>query len=192
MPFKNVTLAAILLVSQPISSWAAATDLKDAAGNYAIMTAGSSLAFAVDSIAGKGISGKFVQYDGSIVIDGDIGRSSVRITIFPASVETGQDRVDAFLKSNAVFDVANEHAISFRSTGVRRTGESSAIITGVLTARGRSRPATFQASLEGMDRNWISFHVTGKVLRSPYGMDAGTPIYSNVVQFDMRLRARRK
>lgn len=192
MPFKKVTLAAILLASLPNPSWAAAVDLKDAAGNYAIITTGSSLAFAVDSIAGKGISGRFAQYDGSIVIDGDIGRSSVRITILPASVETGQDRVDAFLKSNAVFDVANERAISFRSSGVRRTGESSAIITGVLTARGRSRPATFQARLEGIDRNWISFHVTGNVLRSPYGMDAGTPIYSNVVQFDMRLKARRK
>jgi hypothetical protein len=30
------------------------------------------------------------------------------------------------------------------------------------------------------------------VLRSPYGMDVGTPIYSNVVQFDMRLKAKRE
>ncbi|WP_311030178.1 YceI family protein [Mesorhizobium koreense] len=192
MIFRNVTLAAVLLASLSAPSWAAAVDLKDAAGRYAITPVGSSLAFAVDSVAGKGISGKFAQYSGLIVIDGDIGRSSVRITIIPASVETGQDRVDTFLKSNAVFDVANEHAISFRSSNVRRTGESSAIITGTLTARGRSRPATFLAELEGLSRGSISFHVTGKVLRSPYGMDAGTPIYSNVVQFDMMLKARRK
>ena len=43
-----------------------------------------------------------------------------------------------------------------------------------------------------MSGSSISFHVTGKVFRSPYGMDAGTPIYSNVVQFDMMLKARRK
>jgi polyisoprenoid-binding protein YceI len=30
------------------------------------------------------------------------------------------------------------------------------------------------------------------VLRSPYGMDVGTPIYSNVVRFDMELKARRE
>ena len=192
MLFRKVALVAVLLASLPIPSWAAAVELKDAAGRYAITPAGSSLAFAVDSVAGKGISGKFTQYSGSIVIGGDIGRSSVRIDIIPASVETGQDRVDAFLKSNAVFDVANEHAISFRSSSVRRTGESSATISGMLTARGRSRPATFQAELEGMSGSSISFHVTGKVFRSPYGMDAGTPIYSNVVQFDMMLKARRK
>jgi polyisoprenoid-binding protein YceI len=192
MLFREVALAAILLLSLPIRSWAAVADLKDAAGHYAITPAGSSLAFAVDSVAGKGISGKFTQYSGSIVIDGDIGRSSVRITIVPASVETGQDRVDAFLKSNAVFDVASEDAISFRSSSIRRTGESTAIIAGMLTARGRSKPATFQAELEGMSKSAISFHVTGKVLRSPYDMDVGTPIYSNVVQFDMRLKAKRE
>ncbi|RWB26073.1 MAG: polyisoprenoid-binding protein, partial [Mesorhizobium sp.] len=37
----------------------------------------------------------------------------------------------------------------------------------------------------------IRFHVTGQVLRSRYGMDVGTPIYSNVVDFDMTLTGRR-
>jgi polyisoprenoid-binding protein YceI len=39
----------------------------------------------------------------------------------------------------------------------------------------------------GHDEKTVTFHVTGKVLRSPYGMDVGTPIYSNVVDFDMNL-----
>jgi polyisoprenoid-binding protein YceI len=185
-------LAGLLALSWAVSSQAAAVDLKDAAGRYAITPAGSSLGFAIDSITGKGISGRFTQYDGTIVIGDDIGNSSVRITIIPASVQTGQERMDAFLKSNAVFDVANERSISFRSSSVRRTGESSATIIGMLTARGHTQPATFKAELEGMGRGWIGFHVTGKVLRSPYGMDVGTPIYSNVVQFDMDLKARRR
>jgi polyisoprenoid-binding protein YceI len=190
---KKFFLAALVLGGLTTSAQGAAVDLNDAAGRYAITPSGSSLAFAIDSVAGKGISGRFAQYDGSIVIDGgDLSHSSVRITIVPASVETGQERVDAFLKSNAVFDVANERAISFRSSSVQRTGDRSAMIMGVLTARGRSKPATFQAELDEMGKGWISFHVTGKVLRSPYGMDVGTPIYSNVVQFDMRLKAKRR
>jgi len=190
---KNFFLAALALGGLTISAQGAAVDLDDAAGRYAITPSGSSLAFAIDSVAGKGISGRFARYDGSIVIDGgDLARSSVRITILPASVETGQDRVDAFLKSNAVFDVAHEHAISFRSSSIQRTGERSATIVGMLTARGHSKPATFQAQLDDMGKGWISFHVTGKVLRSPYGMDVGTPIYSNVVQFDMKLKATRR
>jgi polyisoprenoid-binding protein YceI len=42
-----------------------------------------------------------------------------------------------------------------------------------------------------MKRGVVAFHVTGKVLRSRYGMDVGTPIYSNVVDFDMTLVGRR-
>lgn len=190
---KKFFLAALILGGLTLSAQGAAVDLNDAAGRYAITPSGSSLAFAIGSVAGKGISGRFARYDGSIVIDGgDLGRSSVRITIVPASVETGQGRVDAFLKSDAVFDVANEHAISFLSSSVQRTGDRSATIMGTLTARGHSKPATFQAELDDMGRGWISFHVTGSVLRSPYGMDVGTPIYSNVVQFDMKLKAKRR
>jgi polyisoprenoid-binding protein YceI len=193
MRLKNLSLAALLLAGLAVPARSAAVDLNDAAGRYAISPSGSSLAFAIASIAGKGISGRFARYDGAIVLDGgNLARSSVRITIVPASVETGQDRVDTFLKSNAVFDVANEHAISFRSSGIRRTGDRSATITGMLTARGHTSPATFEAELEEMGKGWISFHVTGHVLRSPYGMDVGTPIYSNVVQFDMKLKARRE
>jgi polyisoprenoid-binding protein YceI len=192
MRLKNLSAAALLLAGLSIPAQSAAVDLSDAAGRYAISPSGSSLAFVIGSIAGKGFSGKFSRYNGEIDIDGgSLARSSVRITIIPASVETGQDRVDAFLKSNAVFDVANEHAISFRSSSIERTGDRSATIVGTLTARGHSRPATFQAELDGIGKGWISFHVTGNVLRSPYGMDVGTPIYSNVVQFDMKLKAKR-
>jgi polyisoprenoid-binding protein YceI len=192
MRLKNLSAAALLLAGLSIPAQSAAVDLSDAAGRYAISPSGSSLAFVIGSIAGKGFSGRFAKYNGEIDIDGgSIARSSVRITIIPASVETGQDRVDAFLKSNAVFDVANEHAISFRSSSIERTGDRSATIVGTLTARGHSRPATFQAELDGIGKGWISFHVTGNVLRSPYGMDVGTPIYSNVVQFDMKLKAKR-
>jgi polyisoprenoid-binding protein YceI len=193
MRIKNASLAGLLLAGLTLSAQAAAVDLNDAAGRYVISPSGSSLAFAIDSIAGKGFRGKFASYKGDIVIDGgSLARSSVRITILPASVETGQDRVDAFLKSNAVFDVANEHAISFRSSSIQRTGDRSATIVGMLTARGHSGPATFKAELDAMGRGWISFHVTGNILRSPYGMDVGTPIYSNVVQFDMELKGKRQ
>jgi polyisoprenoid-binding protein YceI len=75
---------------------------------------------------------------------------------------------------------------------VKRAGNDSAIVTGRLTARGKSSNETFNVSLETFAKGHIVFHVTGKVLRSRYGMDVGTPIYSNVVDFDMRFDARRR
>ncbi|MFA6157909.1 MAG: polyisoprenoid-binding protein, partial [Mesorhizobium sp.] len=43
----------------------------------------------------------------------------------------------------------------------------------------------------GLKGGTIKFHVTGRVLRSRYGMDVGTPIYSNIVDFDMTLTGKR-
>jgi len=171
----------------------AAASLADAAGRYAISQNGSKIRFAIGQIDGGGLQGFFGQFSGTISIDGsNIGKSRVDITIFPASVATGKARVDAFLKSNAVFDTENEKQIVFRSTSVRSAGDNSAVVTGRLTARGKSSNETFNVSLENFAKGRIVFHVTGKVFRSRYGMDVGTPIYSNVVDFDMRFDAKRR
>ncbi|RWP63587.1 YceI family protein [Mesorhizobium sp.] len=170
----------------------AAVALSDAAGSYTISPAGSSIRFSVGKAGGGGLAGAFARFKGSIRIDNsNVGRSQVNITIFPESVGTGQGRVDAFLRSDAVFDAANNPEIQFRSTIVRRIGETSALVTGRLTARGKTFSEKFTAELAGLKKGTIKFHVTGKVLRSRYGMDVGTPIYSNVVDFDMTLTGRR-
>jgi polyisoprenoid-binding protein YceI len=170
----------------------AAVALGDAAGSYTISPTGSSIRFSMGKAGGGGLDGAFGRFKGSIRIDNsDIGRSRVNLTIFPESVGTGQSRVDAFLRSDAVFDAANSPEIQFSSTSIKRTGETTALVTGRLTARGKTFPEKFTAELGGLKGGTIRFRVTGKVLRSRYGMDVGTPIYSNVVNFDMTLTGKR-
>jgi polyisoprenoid-binding protein YceI len=195
---RNVILAvcaAFLLAASPAgfpaTAEAAADALADAAGRYDI-DGSSSIRFAVDQIGGGGIKGSFPDYKGSFLIDGrDVGRSKVTITLYPRSVRASEARVESFLRSDAVFDVEHYPEITFRSTAVQRTGPSSAKIVGVLTARGKSRKAEFEASFGRRGGRSISFHVTGAIYRSPYGMGVGTPIYSNLVQFDMTLHGTR-
>ncbi|MEP9386541.1 YceI family protein [Mesorhizobium sp. KR9-304] len=188
-------LAAFLLAA-PLAGFsataqAAADALSDAAGSYRIDKS-SSIRFAVDQVGGGGIKGSFPDYKGSFRIDGsNVGKSKVTITLYPESVHANEARVENFLRSDAVFDVAEYPEITFRSTAVTRTGSSTARIDGVLTARGKSRPATFQATVGKQKGGAISFHVTGSIYRSPYGMGVGTPIYSNLVQFDMTLHGTR-
>lgn len=189
-------LAAFLLAAPltglPLAAKAAADALSDAAGSYRIDKS-SSIRFTVDQAGGGGgIKGNFPNYKGSFRIDGDdVGKSKVTITLYPKSVQASEARVEEFLRSDAVFDVADYPEITFRSTSVTRTGASTARIDGVLTARGKSRPASFQAVVGRQKGGAISFHVTGAIYRSPYGMGVGTPIYSNLVQFDMTLNGTR-
>lgn len=166
--------------------------LLEAAGRYRITEAGSTIAFSVANLAGGAIAGKFRSFSGEITIDAaDIGRSTVSISLVPSSVDAGEARTTAFLKSNAVFDAAQEDAITFQATRVTQIAPTAARIDGRLTARGRTGTESFEAHLLRRDRNSISFGVTGQVLRSRYGMDVGTPIYTNVVDFDMVLTADR-
>jgi len=180
------------LAGWPPPAPAAADALAEAAGSYRI-DGSSSIRFAVDQVGGGGgIKGSFPAYKGSFRIDGgNVGRSSVTITLYPQSVQASEARVEQFLRSDAVFDAAQYPEITFRSTSVTRTGASTAKIDGVLTARGKSRPASFQAAVGRRKGGAITFHVTGAIYRSPYGMGVGTPVYSNLVQFDMTLNGTR-
>lgn len=186
---RLLAAAVLLLVA---ANAAQADTLSTLRGRYAI-EASSRIAFSVSQIGGGGIDGVFSRFSGTIDLHPDeVARSSVTFSLRPESVMTGQSRVESFLRSSAVFDVAAYPVISFRSTAIRQVGDERAIIEGVLTARGITRREKFQATLIGRQGRTVAFHVVGDVFRSPYGMDVGTPIYSNITHFDMLLNGRRK
>ncbi|WP_429817200.1 YceI family protein [Ensifer sp. B1-9] len=176
----------------PSLAFAAAPDLADAAGNYGI-TSASRIHFTVAQAGGGGIVGDFGKFSGSFRIDrNDVGHSTVEFTLYPESVKTGEKRVEDFLKSSAVFDAANYSTVTFRSTNVKQTGPDTAAVEGTLTARGTSRKERFSVTLLDWNRSSIAFNIRGNIHRSPYGMDVGTPIYSNVVEFDMNIKGQRR
>ncbi|MGO4623540.1 YceI family protein [Ensifer sp. 2YAB10] len=168
-----------------------APDLADAAGNYGI-TSASRIHFTVAQAGGGGIVGDFGKFSGNFRIDrNDIDHSTVEFTLYPESVKTGEKRIEDFLKSSAVFDTANFSTVTFRSTNVKQTGPDTAAVEGTLTARGTSRKERFSVTLLDWNRGSIAFNIRGNIHRSPYGMDVGTPIYSNVVEFDMNIKGQR-
>lgn len=181
-------MAALLAFSPAI---ARADTLSEVAGRYNIQPS-SRVGFTVSQVGGGGITGNFRKFAGVFALNkSDIRRSTINFTLYPESVWTGQARVESFLRSDAVFDSANFPTITFKSTQITQTSPDTAEVAGILTARGKSSPASFQANLADHGKNTITFRVQGKVMRSRYGMDVGTPIYSNVVQFDMIIRGQR-
>jgi polyisoprenoid-binding protein YceI len=166
--------------------------LSEAAGKYQIMPQ-SRIGFDVAQAGGGGITGTFGKFSGTFILDASgLEKSRVELQLFPESVKTGQKRVEDFLRSSAVFDTEKFAQVTFRSSKITQLSPTTARVEGVLNARGISKPAKFDVSLEERKGASIVFHVTGKVLRSPFGMDVGTPIYSNVVQFDMMLAGKRQ
>lgn len=193
MTRRAVLLAALLFLSAPLAGKAETKepDLAEVAGRYRI-TSGSTIGFTVDQIGGGGIKGHFGQFAGAFNLKaGDLPHSVVSFELKPESVSTGQGRIDNFLRSPAVFDASEFETISFRSDKVEKTSTDSARISGTLTAKGRSLPEVFDVKLTSWNGGKIAFNVSGRILRSRYAMDVGTPIYSNVVQFDMMIEGQR-
>lgn len=190
----KATLAVIILCSswsQLAQAATAAPSLTEAAGHYTI-TGSSDIRFHVDQVGGGGIKGRFGNVSGNFNLRaGDLSHATVNFELKPQSVSTGQARVDAFLRSSAVFDTDNYDRITFRSNHVEQTGADSARITGILTAKGNSEAESFDVRLTSWDGRMIGFTVSGRILRSHYAMDVGTPIYSNVVEFDMMMEGQR-
>ncbi|OOL15080.1 hypothetical protein BRY73_20820 [Ochrobactrum sp. P6BS-III] len=175
----------VLLFLSPVSSLA--DSLEAVNGHYTIQRS-SVIGFRVGQVGGGGLAGSFAEFAGDFNLNAqNLAKSSVSFTLKPASVDAKQTRISDFLRSSAVFDIEHYPVLAFRSTKITQTGPLNARIDGVLTARGKSHGETFFASMVGHDDKTVTFHVIGKVLRSPYGMDVGTPIYSNVVDFDMNL-----
>lgn len=82
----------------------------------------------------------------------------------------GQD-----LKGANFFNLAQFPAATFASTSIRRTGPTTGVITGDLTFRGQTHPATIDAVLVGAGKtgrgqSTIGFTGTMKIKRSQWGM----------------------
>ncbi len=178
-----VVMAAVLFAAPAARADAA---LEQAAGNYVIEPSRSKIGFSVSQVGGGGISGVFKAFSGSFEINGrDISRSKVTISVDPGSVDTGTERVDAFIRGKAVFDAERKPPVTFRTTKVTRTGDDTARLDGLLNARGIDKPASFDIKLVEHNGRRITFNVTGKIRRAPYDMQIGYPIYSNEVMFEM-------
>jgi len=185
--------AMVLCLSCPqlVQAATGVPSLAEAAGRYTI-TDTSSIRFRVSQVGGGGIKGSFGRFSGSFNLKaGDLSRAMVNFELNRQSGCTDQTRLDAFLRSDAVFDADQYDTITFRSDHVDQTGPDSAHVTGTLTAKGHSAAESFDVRLTSWNGRMIGFTVNGQILRSHYAMDVGTPIYSNVVEFDMIIEGRR-
>jgi polyisoprenoid-binding protein YceI len=114
---------------------------------YSFDQSGSTIGFQVHHLLGTA-KGQFHQFSGTIDLDRDQPeRSSVTARIAVASIDTGIGKRDDHLKSAEFFDVSKYPEITFRSSGVKRTGERSGDVAGELTMHGVKRPIVLHVQL---------------------------------------------
>lgn len=143
-------------------------------------------------------SGEWGNVTGSAEFDGeDISTIKVSVTVAADSVDTGVPALDAHLESADFFDVGEHPAITFESTGVRRAGISSVVMTGDLTIKGITKPVELDVTLnhtgphplasffDKYKGEWIGITASGSLLRSEFDLGLGAPLTGDRIRLEI-------
>ena len=106
-----------------------------------------------------------------------------------------QKRFDHFM-SDEFFGAAEGDMVTFSSTGIEVTGDTTANITGDLTMNGVTKSVVLAAELNKSDSHpmkdgqaWAGFDATTTLKRSEYGMDFAVPAVGDEVEVMISIEA---
>jgi len=142
----------------------------------------SNLSFTYDHLGYSTTDGRFGEWDAQLLIDKDTpANSSINFTIDVNSLDTFWAERDEHLLSADFFDAAQHPQATFESTSVEQVGENQLAVTGDLTIKGVTQPATLDVIVTAMGEHpmakkpAVGFKVTTTIKRSDFGMDAFVP-----------------
>jgi len=146
-----------------------------AGDDYAIDPAHSGVTFQIRHADVSWIPGRFNEFSGECSLDtADPSKSSFKLSIKTASVDTNNAKRDGHLKTGDFFNATQYPTIEFASTAVAPI-EGGYQVTGNLTMHGETKPVTFELKGGKMTEFPKGTPRTGyttqfKVKRSDYGI----------------------
>src|SRR6185312_10441831 len=90
--------------------------------------------FAVDHFGGVSIwRGKFTKSSGSVTLDFAKKTGTVKVSIDPASIDTGNAQLDESLRGSDGFDIKRFPSATYEGTRIEFDGDRPAAVIGALT-----------------------------------------------------------
>lgn len=190
----------------PAAAQSETVAIKAPAGVYGLDTAHAALLWSVKHLGISNYTGRFENLQATLNLDpANLEASSIEVTIDPKSVQTaypadyktthaatGYETWDEEISRNPEFLNSDKFpAITFKSTGVERTGPRTARVTGDLTFLGVTKPVTLDATFNGEIESHpfrrvpaLGLAAEGRFNRSDFGQPVG-PVGDEVtIRFD--------
>lgn len=153
----------------------------------------SKVGFTVTHLSVSEVDGNFKKFDATLTSSKpDFTDAVFEVTADVASVNTDNDFRDNDIKSDHFFDAAKFPTISFKSTGITKTGDKTYKLTGDLTMHGVTKPVTLDLAVTGTGKNMrtqkpiVGFKVTGIIKRTDFGVGTAP---AAMIGEDITLRA---
>jgi polyisoprenoid-binding protein YceI len=166
---------------------------------YVIDASHSHVSFSVRHLMISNVRGEFSKFSGQASYDPEHPESTTAtVTIELASINTREEKRDAHLRSADFFDADNHPAMTFTSTGAKKSGDGLTIV-GDLTIRGTTKPVTLtveEITNEGKDpwgNTRIGASAHAKIKRSEFGvtwnaaLEAGGVVVGDEVKIQLEV-----
>jgi polyisoprenoid-binding protein YceI len=195
MPTRNrrplLTAAAIIAMTGAFGA-----DRATAADSYSLEKIHTEIIFSYDHLGNSRAYGEFRSFDGEVVLDrDDPSQSTMTITIDPTGIDTGVEAFDTHLMSADFFDVETFPEITFVSTAVEPTGDTTARVTGDLTIKDNTHPVVLDVTLNYIGEHQLAefvpdyagmevagFSASGTLNRSAFGLGMMAPMVGDEVE----------
>lgn len=171
-----------------------------AADEYKIDPVHSTVGFNVKHMMVSTVHGRFNDFSGQIVYDDkDVSKSSVKVTIKAASINTDNGPRDTDLRGTNFLDVEKFPEITFQSKSVEKKSDGY-VAHGTLTIHGVAKDVDLPFTLSGplsTPRGKVMGADAGLTInRMDYGvswsraLDGGGVVVSNDVKIELNVEAR--
>ena len=175
------------------------------AATWEVDPAHSTVEFSIRHMMISRVRGQFRKFTGTATGDpANPTAATLTATIEAASLDTGNEKRDAHLKSPDFFDVATYPTITFTSQKVEAAGEGKVRVTGNLTLHGVTKPVVLDVEgptapiKDPMGNTKAGAHATTKVDRKDFGigwnkaMDGGGVMIGDEVEVTIDVEAAKK
>lgn len=185
---KNLLLTTALILG---ASAASAEPVK-----YVLDPSHSQIVFSYQHLGYSTTTGMYSGFDGTIMFDeAEPADSSVEVSFPTDSLYTGWAERTAHFLTGDFFGAEENPTISFVSTGIEVTGDTTGKITGDLTINGITKPVVLDAEMtQNMEhpmagKPWVGFDAETTVLRSDFDMGMYAPYVSDEVTIAISIEA---
>lgn len=190
MPMKTLTSLAVVLLAGTLAMPVAAH-----ADTYKLDASHTAVTWHVNHFGFSNPSGKFMNIDGTLVLDeANPAASHLSLTVPVDKLDTGVEKLDEHLKTKDFFDVATYPTATYVSTKVDVTGKDTAIVHGNLTLHGVTKPLDLKVKLNKIGENMMKkktagFSATATLKRSDFGISTYVPMLGDDVLLDIESEA---
>src|SRR5262245_47172802 len=119
--------------------------------NWQIDPMHSDVSFRVRHLLVATATGKFKNFSSTVTTDGDdFSTAKIEFSIETASIDTGVADRDNHLRSDDFFNSEKFRAMTFKSTGIKASGDNEYQLDGNLTIRDITLPVTLDVEFGGL------------------------------------------